>query len=100
MNRKILQIAFYSLSVTHSSLGQNSLEKKWDHRFGGTADDLVYAIQETPDSGFIQSGYTYSGIGGDKTQPSWGGTDYWVVKTDAHGILEWEKRFGGSNNEL
>jgi hypothetical protein len=33
---------------------------------------------------------------GDVTQPSQGGYDYWIVKTDSNGIKQWDKRFGGS----
>ncbi|MBL0053996.1 MAG: hypothetical protein IPP29_22155 [Bacteroidetes bacterium] len=42
-------------------------------------------------------GYSWSGISGDKTQPSWGVRDYWIVKIDSLGNKQWDKRFGGTS---
>ncbi|MBL0053995.1 MAG: T9SS type A sorting domain-containing protein [Bacteroidetes bacterium] len=44
-------------------------------------------------------GTSNSGISGDKTQPSWGVYDYWVVKIDSLGIKQWDKRFGGTGED-
>jgi hypothetical protein len=71
--------------------------KKWDKRFGGSDYDYLYALQQTSDGGYILGGYSYSGIGGDKTEDSRGSTDYWIVKTDSNGVKQWDKRFGGRN---
>lgn len=71
--------------------------KQWDKRFGGTDDDFFRTVKRTSDNGFILGGYTTSGISGDKTQPSQGWQDYWIVKTDSLGNLQWEKRFGGTD---
>jgi hypothetical protein len=73
--------------------------KQWDARFGGTQDDKLNAIHQTTDGGYILGGWSQSGIGGDKTQASRGSTDYWIVKTDANGIKQWDARFGGSEHE-
>ncbi|MBL0051247.1 MAG: hypothetical protein IPP29_06850 [Bacteroidetes bacterium] len=34
-------------------------------------------------------------MGGNKTQPSWGGYDIWLVKIDSIGNKIWDKRIGG-----
>lgn len=78
--------------VKTDSLGN----KQWDKTFGGSAIDFLYAIQQTTDGGYILGGYSYSGKSGDKTQESWGAYDFWIVKTDASGNKQWDKRFGGS----
>jgi hypothetical protein len=52
----------------------------WDQRYGGSGSDYVRDVLETADGGYLLSGYSRSGISGNKTQPSWGGEDYWVVK--------------------
>jgi len=70
--------------------------KQWDKRFGGLSDDFLSAVRQTNDGGYILIGYSESGIGGDKTQPAWGGGDYWLVKIDAAGDKQWDKRFGGN----
>ena len=73
--------------------------KQWDYRFGGTDVDVLYTLRQTADDGYILGGYSLSGIGGDKTEESRGGIDYWVVKIDASGVKEWDKRFGGTGRE-
>jgi hypothetical protein len=73
--------------------------KQWDYRFGGTDDDQLYSIWQTNDGGYLLGGFSNSDISGDKTQTSWGGKDYWVVKTDSLGIKQWDKRFGGIDDD-
>jgi len=73
--------------------------KQWDKRFGGTDEDFLLSLQQTADFGYILGGYSNSGIGGDKTEGVLGLQDYWVVKIDANGIKQWDKRFGGTSNE-
>ena len=72
---------------------------EWDRRFGGSGSDGMYSVQQTKDGGYILGGDSDSPISGDKTQGSWGGTDYWIIKTDKNGIKQWDKRFGGSGTE-
>ncbi|MBB6612665.1 T9SS type A sorting domain-containing protein [Pontibacter sp. Tf4] len=67
----------------------------WDRTYGGSSTDLLYSANPTSDGGYIVGGSTGSGISGDKTAPSRGGTDYWIVKLDAAGNKEWDKAFGG-----
>ncbi len=74
--------------------------KQWDKRFGGSFADYLYSLQQTTDGGYVLGGYSYSGIGGDKTEASRGYNDYWVVKTDASGVKQWDKRFGGSDGDF
>lgn len=45
-------------------------------------------------------GVTPSGLTGNKTEPSWGGQDYWVVATDASGNKLWDKRYGGFEDDF
>jgi hypothetical protein len=70
--------------------------KEWDKRFGGNAEDDLFVIEQTRDSGFILGGNTYSDSSGDIHQHSRGNVDYWVVKTDVNGSIQWERRFGGT----
>jgi len=73
--------------------------KQWDKDFGGINYDQLYAVQQTADGGYILGGNSSSGITGDKTQPNWGGADYWIVKIDSLGNKQWDKDFGGTNTE-
>ncbi|MEP7168821.1 MAG: T9SS type A sorting domain-containing protein, partial [Bacteroidota bacterium] len=72
--------------------------KQWDKDIGGTDGDVLLSSQQTIDGGYILGGYSNSGIGGDKTQVALG-YDYWVIKIDSIGIIQWDKDFGGSLHE-
>ena len=74
--------------------------KQWDKRFGGSATDVLFSLQQTTDDGYILGGNSYSNISGDKTESSWGNSDYWVVKIDSTGNKQWDKRFGGTKNDV
>ncbi|MFI5218839.1 MAG: T9SS type A sorting domain-containing protein [Bacteroidia bacterium] len=73
--------------------------KQWDIRYGGTSEDILQNLQQTIDGGYILGGWSLSDSSGDKTQSSWGGYDYWIVKIDSLGNKQWDKRFGGNNFE-
>jgi hypothetical protein len=73
--------------------------KLWDTRYGGSAIDYLFTMQITTDGGFILGGTTYSGVGGDKTEPSRGNEDYWIIKTTAAGAVQWDKTMGGSGSD-
>ncbi|MGJ8665533.1 MAG: hypothetical protein ACSHW7_04145 [Patiriisocius sp.] len=60
--------------------------------YGGSADDTATAISKTSDGGYIVSGYTRSNDG-DVTQNQ-GFHDYWIVKLNSLGDLQWQKSFG------
>ena len=73
--------------------------KQWDKRFGGPDDDMQSSVLQTSDGGYILGGSSRSGAGGDKSQASQGGRDMWVVKVSATGAKQWDRRFGGSQDE-
>ena len=67
----------------------------WQRTYGGNMDDRLWAIIPTSDGGFLAGGYSFSSANGDKSQPSRGDMDVWVMKLDAQGQLLWEKAWGG-----
>jgi hypothetical protein len=69
----------------------------WDNTLGGNGDDQLYSMYQTIDNGFILGGYSISNISSDKTENSLGEEDYWVVKTDASGNIEWQNTIGGND---
>lgn len=68
---------------------------QWQKTLGGSSDDYGYSIEQTIDGGYIVAGGTYS-IDGDVTG-NHGSTDFWVVKLNSTGNIEWQKTLGGSN---
>lgn len=77
--------------------------KQWDKDFGVQSPNYfswLYSILQTIDGGYLLGGHSTGGGGaGDKSEPSYGGVDYWIIKIDAFGNKQWDKGFGGSNNE-
>ena len=67
-----------------------------EQSFGGTGDEYPYSMAVTTDGGVIVGGWSNSGISGNKTAPSFGGADFWVVRLDADGNKLWEAGYGGS----
>ncbi len=70
---------------------------QWEKSYGGTGDDKGYSILQTTDGGYIMAGYTTS-TNGDVTG-NHGTYDAWVIKTDASGVLMWQKCYGGSGSD-
>jgi hypothetical protein len=73
--------------------------KQWDATFGGTQDDDLKSLRETPDGGYILGGSSHSGLSGDKSSASQGGDDYWIIKIDANGVKQWDLSFGGPGDD-
>jgi len=96
------QLILFSLSIFCSLFlnAQNPLIKQWDARFGGNGTDVLSCFKQTKDGGYILGGFSYCGMGGDKSQANWGSDDYWIVKIDAIGNKQWDKDFGGVNDDV
>lgn len=70
--------------------------KIWDKRFGSNVAESAYSIAAAASGGYLVLGYTNAQPGGDVSQPSKGGQDFWLVRVDENGNKIWDKRFGGS----
>jgi hypothetical protein len=55
------------------------------------------AVKLSDGSLFISSSQAV--IGGDKTAPNYGSSDFWLVKMDANRTIIWDKTYGGSEYE-
>lgn len=76
---------------------------QWQNTIGGSEGDFLESLQQTSDGGYILGGWSLSNISGDKTQNNCDSTlgypDFWIVKTDAAGSIQWQNTIGGSKNE-
>jgi len=70
---------------------------EWQKSLGGSDTDYVSSIQQTSDSGYIIAGSSES-TDGDVTE-NHGDQDYWIVKLDTNGDIEWKKCLGGSGRD-
>src|SRR5690554_4005442 len=76
-------------------------EMDWQKSIGGTGRDLLYSIANTYDGGFILGGSSDSNALEDvKKDDCRGNEDYWVIKLDAKGEVEWERTLGGMGQDI
>lgn len=68
--KKLLLTVLLSMSCFMLFAQNPFLVKQWDYRYGGTDYEYLLSLRQTDDSGFILGGYSFSGISGDKTEPS------------------------------
>ncbi len=71
----------------------------WQKCLGGSAEDIAYSVQQTTDGGYILAGSTLSNDGdvsGNHVLTGSGNpsNDYWVVKLNSSGTLDWQKCLG------
>lgn len=92
--RKLLIVFF--LFLTKFLYSQPNIQ--WQKNYGGSSSENVYAVKQTTDGGYIMVGGS-SSINGDIDDhhgTTSGLEDYWVVKTNSTGTIEWKKSYGGS----
>jgi hypothetical protein len=68
---------------------------QWQKCIGGTDYEEANAVQQTMDSGFIVAGMTISDDGDIVSHN--GLVDYFIVKLNSLGSIEWTKTLGGSD---
>ncbi|MEK7677826.1 MAG: TIGR02597 family protein [Verrucomicrobiota bacterium] len=73
--------------------------KQWEQVLGGTGTDQIFSVRQIGDGGYLVGLASNSGVSGNKTTPSFGGGDAWLVKVDANGAKHWERAFGGSGDD-
>ena len=92
----VLFLLFFSSSL----IAQNII---WQKTIGGSQSDYTRKVKPTSDGGFILGGYSYSNISADKSENNWdttlGTNDFWIVKLDASGSIQWQNTIGGSAND-
>tara|TARA_B100001287_G_scaffold72409_1_gene60026 strand:+ start:1753 stop:3291 length:1539 start_codon:yes stop_codon:yes gene_type:complete len=70
----------------------------WQKCFGGTSSEEAYSIVQTNDGGYAVAGRAYSN-NGDVTI-NLGSYDYWILKLNNLGNIEWEKSLGGTDYDM
>ncbi|HET7152806.1 MAG TPA: T9SS type A sorting domain-containing protein [Candidatus Kapabacteria bacterium] len=90
----IILIQFFAISL----FAQPAIQ--WQKRFGGSQRDAGYSMCQTPDGGYIVSGWSNSN---DDDFPDHHGTtaktDGIVIKLDSAGNMQWKRSLGGSDND-
>ncbi len=65
--------------------------EQWNQTYGGTGNEYAYHIIQTLDGGYALLGQTNS-FGA-------GGNDFWLVKTNSTGQMEWNMTYGGTGSD-
>jgi hypothetical protein len=73
--------------------------KIWEQSFGGTSIESLADIEEMPGGGYILAAASLSGVSGNKTSPSYGLGDAWVIMLDQNGNKTFEQTFGGTSSD-
>ncbi|MDH5779714.1 MAG: LamG domain-containing protein [Candidatus Bathyarchaeota archaeon] len=64
---------------------------EWNQTYGGADDDWAYCLIQTVDGGYAIAGETQS-YGS-------GGSDFWLVKTNSTGHVEWNQTYGTGSED-
>ncbi|MDQ3101109.1 MAG: hypothetical protein M3R08_06965, partial [Bacteroidota bacterium] len=88
---KLFYFFVFTLVFFNSTTAQTAID--WQSRFGGSDWDSGQAIRQTADSGYIMVGYSFSNNNGLTNN---GNQDFYVVKMDATGQLQWQNNIGGA----
>ncbi len=72
----------------------------WQRTLGGDKDDTLFALTQTNDGGFIAGGNSNSGATNSKSKSNQNGTDFWVVKLDKTGTIEWQETYNYGEKDV
>ncbi len=67
--------------------------------YGGSYNDYGVDFVKCSNGDFILLMLSDSDISGNKTSPSIGSSDYWVVRIDSNGGIIWQQSYGGTDEE-
>jgi len=72
----------------------------WEKTLGGRGQDVLTRVISLKDGGVLLGGSSNSDKSDDKEKDSYGGLDFWVVKLDNKGKIEWERTLGGKYDDV
>ena len=101
MKKHNYYILFSGLIITLLSTSiAKSQDILWEKSFGGKQAEYLLDAIPTPDYGFILAGSSLSDKSGNKEAERKGNYDYCLWKISENGNIDWQKSFGGSNNDM
>jgi hypothetical protein len=75
----------------------SSFAIKWQRTIGGTGVENRPKIKQVANNRILIFGTSGSPVSGEKSEPAFGGMDYWILQIDTSGIIEWDKTYGGDD---
>ncbi len=71
---------------------------QWKKAYGSSGIEFGTDIKQTTDGGYIMCGYTFGPFNGNgDVTGNHGGEDYWIIKINAVGTIQWQKNIGGQS---
>lgn len=70
----------------------------WEKKYGGSAEECAFSVDETVTGEFIINGYSRSADG--NVGINLGFSDYWMLKLDSTGNIILNKKYGGPENDF
>src|SRR4051812_25721754 len=92
MKQKFTLLVITLTVIKGVALSQPTIQ--WQKSLGGTKGDAANSVAATNNGGYILAGQTVSSNG--NVTSNHGGADYWIVKVNSAGGIEWQKSPGGS----
>jgi PKD repeat protein len=71
----------------------------WKKEFGGNNLEYLSSIKEFPNGDLLLGGYSNSLQSGTKSESTFGGYDYWIVRTDNQGNKIWDKDIRATSDD-
>ena len=72
---------------------------EWQKTYGGQYADVLRSMEQTTDNGYILAGYSNSPISGDKTVSNKGIGDFWIIKINDTGEIQWQNTYGAEGDD-
>ena len=68
---------------------------EWQKTYGGAGTESFNSIELTTDGGYIAAGF--SNLNSGDVSGVYGNPDFWIVKLNSIGTIQWQKAYGGDN---
>ena len=92
------QILVLLIILTNLCLLKAQPSIQWQKSFGGSQGDGAYSICQAFDGGYVVAGYT--GSNDSDVTVNHGNLDYWILKLNNTGSIEWQKSLGGTDKDF
>ena len=98
----VFLLAIFLVNCSEDNDNSNPKEQDIEIDFiatlGGSKNESAQAVVNTTDGGYAILGYSQS-MDGDVLNKSNESYDYWMLKFDANNQLQWQKTYGGSDDD-
>jgi len=92
MKTFMLTVALFGLLMFWLVIPVAASSAGWSQTYGGTENDGALSLVQTSDGGYAMAGSTNSfGAGED---------DFWLIKTDEAGNMQWKQTYGGAGSDI